>query len=84
MEFFGHFTIFFLQGVGGGGLQAAALGEENGEETPAWVQGFNIAQIAQQGCHSSTALFGYEFVLRICLSLLSTTGWPFWTVTTSH
>ena len=41
------------QGVGGGGLQAAALGEENGEETPAWVQGFNIAQIAQQGCHSS-------------------------------
>ena len=53
------------QGVGGGGLQAAALGEENGEETPAWVQGFNIAQIAQQGCHSSFFLdmnLSYVFV----------------------
>ena len=72
MELFGHFTIFFLQGVGGGGLQTAALGEENGEETPAWAQNFNIAQIAQQGCqiprqHSLTWILKLSYLLVICL-----------------
>ena len=38
-------------------MQAAALGDE---ETPAWAQNFNLAEIAKEGCNAAKNRLGFE------------------------
>ena len=55
-------------------MQAAALGDE---ETPAWAQNFNLAQIAKEGCNMAKIRLGFEkFTKNIVISCICTTAFP--------